>query len=64
MATPEPECAPCRGTGRVVSNLDGESRTIACPWCRGSGVKQPGIDAQAAWSQEEAEGRAGRKTPA
>jgi DnaJ-class molecular chaperone len=39
-------CTPCRGTGRVISNLGGEQREIACPWCEGSGEFQPGHDAQ------------------
>ncbi len=40
---------PCRGSGRVISHLGGETSEIACPWCAGTGVRQPGIDAQAAW---------------
>jgi DnaJ-class molecular chaperone len=39
-------CTPCRGTGRVISNLGGESREITCPWCEGSGEFKPGHDAQ------------------
>jgi hypothetical protein len=38
---------PCRGTGRLISNLGGTQKTITCPWCRGGGVRLPGIDAQA-----------------
>lgn len=41
-------CAPCRGTGNVISNLGGEQSTVQCPWCEGSGVQIPGHDAQAA----------------
>jgi len=54
MAKREPEaCMPCRGTGRVISNLGGERAEITCPWCRGAGARQPGIDAQAAWLEGE-----------
>jgi hypothetical protein len=38
---------PCRGTGRVISNLGGSQSTLPCPWCRGGGVRLSGIDAQA-----------------
>jgi len=41
-------CAPCRGTGQVISNLGGEPSQVACPWCEGSGTQTPGHDAQAA----------------
>lgn len=37
---------PCRGTGRLVSGLGGESHEVACPWCQGTGKRIPGIDAQ------------------
>lgn len=47
-AVPTP-CMPCRGTGKVVSNLGGAASTIECPWCRGSGMRTPDIDAQSAW---------------
>ncbi|MGH2854951.1 MAG: hypothetical protein ACRDLF_12260 [Solirubrobacteraceae bacterium] len=58
----EPEaCMPCRGTGKVVSNLGGESQLLTCPWCQGGGVRTPGVDAQAAWLEGEA---AGGETPA
>jgi DnaJ-class molecular chaperone len=46
-AAPKP-CAPCRGTGQVISNLGGEPSTVTCPWCEGSGMQLPGHDAQAA----------------
>jgi len=49
---------PCRGTGRVISKLGGEERTLPCPWCEGSGVKTPDVDTQAAWREREAEGKA------
>ncbi|HWE14968.1 MAG TPA: hypothetical protein VG365_15700 [Solirubrobacteraceae bacterium] len=45
-------CTPCRGTGRLISGLGGEPHQVACPWCRGTGVRTPGIDAQ----QSPAEG--------
>jgi DnaJ-class molecular chaperone len=41
-------CAPCRGTGRVISNLGGSSQQVPCPWCDGTGRFIPGHDAQAA----------------
>ena len=44
----ETTCHPCRGTGKVISGLGGEQSTLACPWCGGTGVRQPGIDAQEA----------------
>jgi DnaJ-class molecular chaperone len=40
------ECTPCRGTGRVVSNLGGTSHQVTCPWCGGSGQFRPARDAQ------------------
>ena len=43
-----PSCAPCRGTGHVISNLGGTAQQVACPWCDGGGVQLPGHDAQAA----------------
>ena len=39
-------CAPCRGTGQVISNLGGEQTRLTCPWCEGGGVQIPGHDAQ------------------
>ncbi len=48
------ECMACRGTGRVISNLGGTSSTIECPWCGGTGVRSPEIDAQARWPANEA----------
>jgi hypothetical protein len=46
----------CRGTGRVISNLGGTPSAVICPWCEGGGVRRPGIDAQARWLAEDAEG--------
>jgi hypothetical protein len=45
---------PCRGTGEVISNLGGTPAKVKCPWCEGTGVRVPGIDAQAAWLAERA----------
>lgn len=42
------QCAPCRGTGKLVSNLGGERSQVPCPWCEGSGRVIPEHDAQAA----------------
>jgi DnaJ-class molecular chaperone len=39
-------CTPCRGTGRLMSNLGGEPHEVTCPWCDGSGRFDPGRDAQ------------------
>ena len=47
---------PCRGTGRVISKLGGETSVVACPWCDGSGMRVAGIDAQARWPQTDAQG--------
>ena len=47
--TPEPQpCSPCRGTGKVISNLGGSPSEVACPWCEGTGQFIPEHDAQAA----------------
>jgi hypothetical protein len=43
----------CRGGGRVISNLGGTPKEVACPWCEGTGVRVPGIDAQARWPRED-----------
>jgi DnaJ-class molecular chaperone len=42
------ECAPCRGTGHVLSLLGGTPAQVVCPWCEGSGTQIPGHDAQTA----------------
>jgi len=52
--TPPAPCSPCRGTGRVVSNLGGTPRERPCPWCEGSGTRIPGHDAQAEWREPAA----------
>ena len=46
-AEPAP-CSPCRGTGRVISQLGGGASQVECPWCEGTGQQLPGHDAQAA----------------
>jgi DnaJ-class molecular chaperone len=43
-------CAPCRGTGRLISNLGGTPTPVTCPWCEGGGVMLPEHHAQAARS--------------
>ena len=55
-------CSPCRGTGRVISNLGGEPHELPCPWCGGSGRFEAGRNAQ----QSPAEGNtaAERDSPA
>jgi hypothetical protein len=55
---------PCRGAGRVISNLGGESRQVTCPWCQGGGIRLTGIDAQAAWLEGDAAGSGGEEAPA
>jgi hypothetical protein len=47
------ECMACRATGRVISNLGGSPSSVTCPWCGGSGLRVPGIDAQARWVEEQ-----------
>ncbi len=47
---------PCRGTGKVISNLGGEARDVTCPWCQGGAVRLTGIDAQAAWLERDPAG--------
>jgi hypothetical protein len=45
----------CRGSGKVISNLGGTPKEVACPWCQGSGRRIPGIDAQEPWRAAEAD---------
>jgi DnaJ-class molecular chaperone len=47
------ECMPCRGTGKVISNLGEKTSKITCPWCEGDGTRKPEIDAQTRWSNGE-----------
>ena len=57
--TPQPrECMACRGSGQVISNLGGAPSDVTCPWCDGTGVRVPGIDAQARWGQSDGAGAA------
>jgi len=49
------ECMPCGGSGQVISNLGGEPKKVTCPWCAGSGVRDPNADAQAAWRNQPGE---------
>ena len=46
---------PCRGSGKVISNLGGSLSTVDCPWCQGGGVRLAGIDAQAHWGDGDGE---------
>lgn len=39
-------CTPCRGTGKLISNLGGEAREVSCPWCDGTGQFKAEHDAQ------------------
>ncbi len=48
------ECMPCRGTGKVISNLGGTPSDVTCPWCQGSGERASGVDAQAKWLGDDA----------
>lgn len=41
-------CRACKGSGKVISNLGGETKEVECPWCEGTGKFQgPEHDAQA-----------------
>jgi len=44
---------PCRGSGKVISNLGGTPSTVTCPWCEGGGVRLPAVDTQAKWQDGE-----------
>jgi hypothetical protein len=44
---------PCRGQGRVISNLGGHPQQVTCPWCQGRGVRLAGVDAQQPWLANE-----------
>ena len=52
----EKPCEPCRGTGKVISSLGGQTNEITCPWCRGGGVRIPDADAQQ-WRAEQGANR-------
>ena len=47
----------------MISNLGGSPQDVTCPWCSGTGMRQPGTDAQAAW-RERQEAAAAAGTPA
>lgn len=49
---------PCRGTGKVISNLGDSPSAVTCPWCEGGGVRIAGIDAQARWREDREGGEA------
>ncbi len=53
------ECMPCRGTGRVISNLGGQPSQVDCPWCGGSGVRRADVDAQGRWAAQDGSGDGG-----
>jgi hypothetical protein len=55
----------CRGSGRVISKLGGETTLVTCPWCEGGGVRLPAIDAQAGWRarREREQGEGSVATP-
>jgi hypothetical protein len=55
---------PCRGSGKVISNLGGTSSTVTCPWCEGGGVRLTGSDAQAHWGGSGADGEESGSDPA
>ena len=56
---------PCRGSGKVISNLGGSPSEVTCPWCDGGGVRVAGVDAQARWAgAEQGEAGAGPDAPA
>ena len=60
-ATPDESrttCTPCRGTGKVVSSLGGNTHQVTCPWCDGTGRFTPGRDAQQAPAEAAAACRA------
>ncbi|HVR05242.1 MAG TPA: hypothetical protein VMS02_04320 [Solirubrobacteraceae bacterium] len=54
---------PCRGSGRVVSNLGGKSQEVTCPWCGGEKVRLPEVDAQTKWLEKAARAQAPKVTP-
>jgi DnaJ-class molecular chaperone len=53
-AAPDRECAACRATGEVVSNLGGTASKVRCPWCDGTGRFIAEHDAQARWTGADA----------
>jgi len=53
LESAQEQCLPCRGTGRVISNLGGAPSQVECPWCGGHGVRQREVDAQAHWAAQQ-----------
>jgi len=49
-------CMACRGTGKLISTDGGEPQAVECPWCKGTGRRIPGHDAQARWREKGPEG--------
>ena len=45
------ECGPCRGRGKVVSNLGGTASEVKCPWCEGTGQFIADHDSQEHWEK-------------
>jgi DnaJ-class molecular chaperone len=41
-------CTACRGSGELISGLNGEEHRVRCPWCDGTGRFDAAHDAQAA----------------
>ena len=39
-------CRPCRGQGKLISNLGGQTHEVTCPWCEGTGRFKAEHDAQ------------------
>ena len=52
-SAPPAPCAPCRGSGRLISAAGGTQHEVECPWCEGTGTTIPGHDAQAARRDDE-----------
>jgi hypothetical protein len=46
------ECGPCRGLGKVVSNLGGKPTEVVCPWCEGTKKFIPDHDSQQHWEHD------------
>jgi DnaJ-class molecular chaperone len=61
---PDDTCLACRGTGKVISGLGGETQQVECPWCKGTGRRIPGHDAQAPWRQRRGGNGGGEPPPA
>jgi DnaJ-class molecular chaperone len=55
QSAPPLPCAPCRGTGKLISGAGGTQHEVPCPWCEGTGTTIPGHDAQAARRGDESQ---------